>query len=82
MWVFAPVIVWLWARHRFMERRYPKIIGVGVAVGAVVGVVIGEIKGDWWIVLYGAAVGLGAGAIVELIVGIREKKRFMERFRK
>ena len=81
MWVFAPMIVALWARYRFIERQYPKIIGIGTAAGAVAGVVIGEVKDNWWIVLYGAAVGLGAGVITELIVGVREKKRFMERFR-
>ena len=75
--VIAPIIL----RFVLLDYRYPKIILGGLAVGAVVGVLIAEVKDNWWIVLYSAAVGTYVGLIAELIYGLIEKKRFERRLR-
>jgi hypothetical protein len=79
---FAPIGVLLILRGILLDRYFPKIILGGVVAGAVVGVIIAEIMDNWWIVLHGSVVGLHAGLIAELIIGVRDKRSFERRLRK
>ena len=59
----------------FQSGEVTPAIWGSVAVGAVVGVIMALVKGDWFFVFAGCAMGFVAGLVLELIIRISNRRR-------